>query len=312
MRKSLSLILSPLWALALSGCFTGVEYTPKITASDVKKEPVTVTAEDTFLRHTADAPLAQWQPGKRLRVTDSRISRAFLGADRAPGEELEGRDLTVAGWQAARSVTSDAVTDLYFTTPSGATVCYRVNASPEETAAKSSLAVPFTVQHSTIGAISDRMTGHTYYILTDTWRDDADSPRQGRKFVPVHIDSVSPGNSFFPVKVSFTAKDSIGGAGCVFLYPGAKGEAPRTFSHLFSFADPRLAHPEISDSVWASIIRGDVAEGMTRAECRLALGEPKEVNRAASNTYIHEVWLYDTGIYLLFEDGILKRHRFAK
>ena len=35
--------------LSMSGCFTGIESTPKITASDVKREKVAVTEEDRYL-----------------------------------------------------------------------------------------------------------------------------------------------------------------------------------------------------------------------------------------------------------------------
>lgn len=306
------LILSPLCALALSGCFTGVEYTPKITASDVKKEQIVVTAEDTFLRAEIDAPLAQWRPGKLFRVTDARIARALSGSPAAM-EGLEGRDLAFTGVAEGTSVTGTPVTDLHFTSPAGHDVSYRVAGSRADLEKKPTVTVPFTVQLSTVEAIGRKLDGNRYYILTDSWRDDSDNTLHGRKFIPVRVDSVRAGNSFFPVKVSFTAEaDSAAERGCVYLYPGVKGEAPRTFSHLFSFTDPHLRYPEITDATWQLIKTARVTDGMTREECRLALGDPKERDRGASNTYIREVWLYDNGIYLLFEDGVLKRHKFAK
>ncbi|QCD41540.1 hypothetical protein E7747_04035 [Duncaniella dubosii] len=61
--------------------------------------------------------------------------------------------------------------------------------------------------------------------------------------------------------------------------------------------------------MWDKIINGRVALDMTREECRLALGAPREVDRGADNSYIREVWLYENGIYLVFEDGILKLYR---
>ncbi|MDE6394843.1 MAG: hypothetical protein K2K77_05820, partial [Duncaniella sp.] len=60
---------------------------------------------------------------------------------------------------------------------------------------------------------------------------------------------------------------------------------------------------------WQLIIAGRITEGMTLEACRLALGSPKEIERGATNSVIREAWLYENGVYLLFEDGLLKRFR---
>ena len=95
----------------------------------------------------------------------------------------------------------------------------------------------------------------------------------------------------------------------MFLLPGILKGSPRTFPTLFSFDDPRKKYPDISPENWERIINGRVEAGMTREECRLALGSPKEVDRAANNSYLREIWLYENGIYLVFEDGLLKIYR---
>ena len=121
------------------------------------------------------------------------------------------------------------------------------------------------------------------------------------------VDSVAAGNSLFPVKVAFT--DPEGRSARIFIHAGAKGEAPRTFSRVFSFADPRIQYPHITPEHWQLIIDGRVTEGMTLEECRLSLGTPKEIERGATNSFYREAWLYENGVYLLFEDGLLKRFR---
>lgn len=292
--------------MMLQGCFfTGVESTPRITGRDVKREVAPPTAEDTYLAAVSDAPLSAWERGKQFKVTDPRISRIF-GAT-APDGSLEGQTITFDAATEAAGVTGGTVTDLTFQTPDGSRLVYRINKPLERLLADSVTEIPFTIQLSVIEQARKLMEGKEYYILTSSWRDDADTQVDGRKFVPVHIDSVRPGNALFPIKVAFTDRD--GRSARVFIHPGAKGAAPRTFSRAFSFTDPRLRYQHISPEHWQLIIAGRITEGMTLEACRLALGSPKEIERGATNSVIREAWLYENGVYLLFEDGLLKRFR---
>lgn len=293
--------------LPMAGCFfTGVESTPTITGRDVKREVQPATAEDTFLADVTDEPLSAWEPGKAFRVTDERIKRIF-GATAPTDEHLAGTDIRFLSAAETRGVTGDNVTDITFLSPRGFRLVYRVNRPLAELLQADAIEIPFTIQHSTIDAVGQRLDGQRYYILTSVWRDDDDAPLRGRKFIPVTIDSVAPGNAIFPVKVAFT--DSEGHSARVFIHPGAKGAAPRTFSRVFAFTDPARRYPHIAPDHWQMIIDGRVTEGMTTEECRLALGTPKEVDRGATNSFLREAWLYENGVYLLFEDGILKRYR---
>lgn len=289
----------------LTGCFTGVESTPKITGAEVKKERVTTSPEDNYLAGVADSPLSEWERGKRFVVTDDKIKLIF-GAT-APSESLAGKEIAFIGASESTGITGDNVTDLSFATPSGAVVEYRINQPLNELTKKPALSVPLTIQQSMVEQARERLYGQHLYILTRSWRDDNDNSVGGRQFVPVTIDSVSPGNSIYPIKVSFTDEHRMQGR--MFITPGEKRNSPRTFSTVFSFNDPRKKYPDISPENWDLIIRGRVGMGMTREECRLALGAPKEIDRAANNSYLREVWLYENGIYLVFEDGLLKFYR---
>ena len=295
--------------LPLTGCFfTGVESTPRITAKDVKREVPAPTPEDTFLGAVTDQPLSEWQQGKEFRISDSRISRIFGASAKA----LEGPDPTgsVIRWYSAEespSPTGSTVTDLIFLSPAGERLAYRINRPLGRLLSDSVTEVPFTIQLSTVAEAARLMEGKDFWTTTALWRDDDDVPVKGRKFVSVHIDSVSPGNQLFPLKIAFN--DTEGRSARLFIHPGAKGQAPRTFSQVFSFTDPRERYPHISPEHWQLIIDSQVTEGMTIEECRLALGTPKEVERGATNSFLREAWLYDNGVWLLFEDGILKRHR---
>lgn len=293
--------------LMLQSCFfTGVESTPRITGKDVKREVTPPTPEDTYLAAVTDAPFSEWAKGKEFMVTDPRISRIF-GAT-APNDPLTGRIIRFDSADETTGVTGSTVTDLTFRSPEGQPLVYRINRPLQRLLTDSVTEIPFTIQLSVVEDAARRLTGKKYYILTSSWRDDADTPVDGtRKFIPVTIDSVSPGNALFPLKVSFTTED--GRSARVFIHPGAKGNAPRTFSRVFSFTDPRLRYPHITPENWQLIIDGRVTDGMTLEECRLSLGTPKEIERGATNSYYREAWLYENGVYLLFEDGLLKRYR---
>lgn len=296
-------------SILATGCFfTGVESTPRITAGEVRREVPPAAPEDTFLTRVGDEPLRLWKPGKQFRITDARVSRIFGASARSlEGIDPTGENLIWQGTEESPSPLGETVTDLIFTTQRGQRLVYRINRPLSRLLADSVTEVPFTIQLSTVEAASHMLTGRDFWVTTSLWRDDEDSPVKGRKYVKVHIDSVSAGNSIFPLKISFT--DPTGRSARLFIHPGSKGRTPRTFSQVFSFTDPRQRYPHISPEHWQLIIDSRVEPGMTTEECRLALGSPKEVDRGANNSFLLEAWLYDNGTLLLFEDGVLKRRR---
>ena len=300
------LSLLPLTLLMQSCFFTGVESTPRITGKDVRREAAPVTPEDTYLAEVTDSPLSAWERGKEFMVTDPRISRIF-GAT-APSQPLTGKIIRYDSASETIGVTGSPVTDITFISPEGDRLVYRINRPLQRLISDSAVEIPFTIQMSVIARAAEMLTGKKYYILTSSWRDDTDNPVDGgRKFIPVTVDSVAAGNALFPVKVAFT--DPEGRSARIFIHPGAKGAAPRTFSRVFSFSDPRIQYSHITPEHWQLIIDGRVTEGMTLEECRLSLGTPKEIERGATNSFYREAWLYENGVYLLFEDGLLKRYR---
>lgn len=53
------------------------------------------------------------------------------------------------------------------------------------------------------------------------------------------------------------------------------------------------------------IAQGKVRIGMTSEMCRDAWGSPHDINRTTGAWGVHEQWVYSSGTYLYFEDGIL-------
>lgn len=310
--------------MSLQSCFTGVESTPKISLSDVRKQQAaTVTDEQRFLAGLAPTPPSQWRPGHRFRVDDAKIGLALTSAS-ASADSLPGRDLIFDSFSPAVSLTGTDATEIAFHAdlPGGrAEYFYRVSVDISELDTLESIQVPFTVDMDLVARVDSLMRGRRLYVRTPMWyRADGDrSAVAGLRHVPVVVDSVVAGDSNYPLGVVFTLVDAgqarllePSGAPCtrmVFMTVGKSRAATRNFELLFSFRDPREIYPGIKDDVWQLIVRSRVKEGMTREECRLALGAPATLRRIPTYGGMREQWQYSDGVYLYFDDGFLTRYR---
>lgn len=291
-----------LTSVAATSCFTGVETTPKITDSDVRRDVAPPAPEDSWLDDVVLPPLARWPRGLEFLVTDSRAARAFNNHSES-GVSMAGMTLRYVEARPAVDVTGSHVTDLVFADSLARPFVYRASA-PLDSLLPTAPAVPFTVPLAIVDSVKARMQGHTYYVMTSVWRDSRGQAVKARKFIPVEVLDVRPGTDAYPVMVVFADSAKVVGRVLMSVGPGAKRF--RCFGSLFSFTDPRLRHRDITPSVWANIVNGRVASGMTRDECRLALGSPVEIIRQPGYSYMREIWRYETGVYLTFEDGVLK------
>ncbi|MDY2917207.1 MAG: hypothetical protein SOT19_05630 [Muribaculaceae bacterium] len=312
LRKAHTLILAALAAVALQGCFTGVESTPVITDRDIRHREEIATPEKQFLADAAPQSPRHWQAGKRLWVTDNRISLLFTpGVDGAAArvpDSLAGTVLRFADVSDVPGLTEDPTVQLAFTDSSGNRLVYRPTMTRRAFNADSSLQIPFTVDMDMVGTVRNRLVGNTYYILTPRrFRADG-SEVKGLRYVTVRITDVTPGNANYPLRVTFTEEgvaDTLG----LYMTVGNSRIATRNFETLFSFTDPRKQYPSIEDDTWALIRQSRIREGMTPDECRLALGAPLEYLHLPSTAGMVERWSYGDGTYLFFEDGRLSRFR---
>ncbi len=289
-------------SLMLTGCFTGVESTPKITMRDVKRQKVEITPEQKFGQEFASQSFSDWQIGKLFYVTNDRISYVLSPVDVA--ERLSpGDTLRYIGSREVPSLTDRPDTDLMFMTSSTDTVTYRMNATEADLKERASIEIPFTIEMSIVDRARKAMKDHEYYIMTPVWYDRAGDSRVGRKFIKVKVIDVEAGNDNYPLCIRFS--DGIADDHRVFMSIGSGRRATRNFDTLFAFNDPRKNYPSITDEVWELITRSDVTTEMTRDECRLSLGAPREITRA----HYMERWGYDNGVYLIFDEGFLTRYR---
>ncbi len=289
--------------LALTSCFTGVESTPKITSKDVKKRNAVESAEMRYASGLNVEPPADWKPGKEFFVTDSRISYALTPVEKAVNV-APGEILTLLSVAAVPSMTDIDDTDFVFRSAAGDTLHYRVDAPEVEIFQRDRLDVPFTIERSLVEEAQRLLAGNDYWITTPVWFDAAGENITGRQLVKVHIDSVTPGNTVYPLTVHFTDGRDLHSR--VFMSAGTGPRSTRNFDTLFLLTDPREKNKDISPETWDYITRCAVRKDMTREECRLAVGSPSEV---IYGHYI-EQWNYDNGRYLIFDDDHLRSFRF--
>ena len=169
--------------------------------------------------------------------------------------------------------------------------------------------LPDLIQLSVLEKARELLSGKKLYIRTSIWYNDEGYEIEGRKYIPVTIIDVLPGNNILPIQFRFV--DDIGKEGRVFgtLFPDANIGQFISFDRLFTFDNPRDKYKIINNENWSRITSGKVSKGMTKEECRLSLGRPNEVKRIPTYEGLKEQWFYNTGSYLFFEDGILTHFR---
>ncbi|MCH5221980.1 MAG: hypothetical protein J1F05_06640 [Muribaculaceae bacterium] len=315
----IKIIIVALLPLVLGACFTGVESTPRIGLSDVRKQQASnATAEQLFLTDIKPLPPSQWQPGRELLVANNRISLIFTSSS-DNCDSLAGHRLFFDSFSTVPSLTGDDVVEATFRTDDGRTLYYRIPSMDKariDTIA--ALDIPFTVDLALVAEIDNAMRGRHLYVRTPSWYDfDTKYAVRGLRHVEVAIDSVVPGDENFPASVCFTVVDDAlrarvcpdGKNWMLYMSIGNSKAATRNFNTLFAFENPRKLYPEIKDDVWQLIIASRVREGMTRDECRLALGVPPNILRVPTYGGMREQWGYSDGVYLIFDDGFLSRFR---
>ena len=302
------LLLLVVVSLLYTSCFTGVESTQKITEKDVKRA---VERFDNNHEHSIRAyvdSLPSWREGKGFWVLDNQVRYLFTPSFDFDIDslDLEGEMLTYAGYEIRRHIDNTEVVDVLLRY--GSHVLRYATGKPIEDVSRSAFSIPFMVDDDMLKSVSQQLVGKTVYVKTPAWYDLAGNELSGcPHYVPVEILGVKPGNKLHPLRVEFRA-DNGNEALLWMKIPGTTG-AGRDFDSQFSMADVRKQYPHISSSTWSSIVACKVAEGMTKEECRLALGNPVSVQQLPDQSGLREYWYYDGGKTLFFVDGLLKEYR---
>lgn len=304
MRLTVSLLAITIIFL-LQGCFTGIESTPKITYDDVEQEKASIiTDEQKYLSQISNQPFSKWTNGKEFIVTDNKIS-IILKPERL-SRSLNGKIIKYVGYNIGSSVTGEKYTNIIFTNNNGDSLYYKTNATPEELMSRTTVDIPFTIQESLIEGVKAKLINNQYYIKTSIWLNTDSNIVEELKYVPVTISNVTCGNSIYPIKLFFT--NDTNETNWVYMTIGNEFQSTRNFENIFYLTNPRLNYTHISDDTWNMISQGKVKEGMTKEECRLALGTPSSNSQLPGTAGVIEIWTFNNGYRLYFEDGILKNY----
>ena len=295
--------------LALSGCFTGIENTGRITEKDVSRVKADrKSPEELFFDTVSPADFIHWRPGKLFYVNDDNIRLIFSPSSLydVGSLRLKGDTLKYVGYKFMRQIDnsedvvislSDSVNTYYYNT--GKTIDEVEEQRPE-------YIVPFLTDLDYVAKIREMLVGRTLYIKTSLWMDSGRNAIGGLHYVPVVITDVKPGDVVYPFFVEF---ECGGRKAAVYMSSQVSSIKNMTFDKLFSFSDLRKNYSQITDDNWERITRGDVAITMTKDECSLSLGAPRSIERVPTHGGLYERWSYDNGVYLIFENGILTSYR---
>ena len=149
----------------------------------------------------------------------------------------------------------------------------------------------------------------TLYIKTPNWCTLKGEDKRGRKLVPVIVQQVVAGNKIFPLALIFKTDNGEEAMVYTTMYTSQYMSQYSTFDKLFTFTNPREKYSQIEDEVWQLITCSQVEQGMTKNECQISLGLPDEVAQIPEYSGLRERWMYKTGTYLEFKDGILVKFR---
>lgn len=306
------IIASAIMLAGVAGCYSPTK-TAKIGSGEVKREGAATTSEEQKLIAGAEPqPFVDWREGKKWIITDDKIRLALRGD--LPQNSLEGDTLVFSGASESPSVTGEPVTDLSFRVMRGDSkvgeAAYRVEISPAVLASRTDApAIPFAVELSPVETLRNRLAGKRLYVLTSVWLDSADNYIKGRHYVPVTVKDVVAGTPQAPAKIVISPDYEPSQTAFIAITLSADGAGRRDFATAFSLTDPRKRYSDIYPDVWEKITRGEVADGMSREECRLALGSPVSVTKREYYGLSREIWNYGDGTYLQFDDGVLRMHR---
>lgn len=290
----------------LGGCHTGIENTRTITLTKSEKQILVPTAEEILVSRLSSVPLESWDSGKRFLISDDKGALVFDPSSDL-SEHMMGRIISFDGVSARR--TPGGVDEAVISFRDGDKLLYYSTGRPMKSAlaSVSSMDMPLLIDLDLVESAGKLLKGMQVWTVSSLWYDKFGERKKGRKFVPVSIINVSPGNMVFPLKLDIL--DERGEASVLYMNLKDAGIESRTFPKLFSLTDPKERYPQILPEVWELIQNGRLRTGMTKTECKLALGNPSDVNSGHDWNSTIEFWSYPNGTFLRFEDGLLVSFR---
>lgn len=309
-RKTFFLAGLLAFLLPLSSCFTGVESTKKINLSREDKKLSNPTPEERFMSQISAYPLKEWDTGKRFIVTDDKALLVIVpkeGLISSPPSYVKGKTLEFQGVESKMNVAGKLVVSLLF---SDGIYIYAYDTGKEFDDAMENIMsdqIPMLIDENMVTQARQILVGQKVWTRSPLWYDADGNRIDGKKFVEVEIVDVKPGDLVFPLWVEFLTDE--GSPAFAYMNFGSADNESRSFHNLFSFSDIKKHYPAIEPETWKYISTGNVKEGMTKEEVRLALGNPAETSSGHDYSQTLDIWRYENGKILWFEDGRLVKIR---
>lgn len=313
--KYLKIVFLSVVSLLVAACNTGIEGTGTIKMSRNDRRETMPTDEQCLAARLHSSPLDEWSVGKQFLIADNKAALVLelppVISLEAESPNLVGRSLVYKGVSRRPTPGGNPTLIIEFA-DSLSSYRYDTGKSPEiARATVTGLDLPMLIDLDLVAQADSLLAGRTLWTRSRLWYDANGDSFDGRKFVPVTVTRVMPGNMIFPFKVEFS--DTDGKSATMFMNVTASegiGAESRTFPMLFSLSDPKLKYPSITPEFWELICNGKVAYGMTKDECRLALGSPADTDSGNNWDYLIDIWSYRNGTYLQFRDGLLINYRY--
>ncbi len=294
--------------LAMS-CYTATESTPRIK---IDKDIIRHTSAEELVmdNNFVEQGCHSWITGKTFVSVDSRLS-PVLRPEESNGQndaDLLGKTFVYRGYREDNIYGNKAVVYLLFECEGRYYSYYTGKSMQEIETSNYQPLIPSLVDMDIVALARSLFVGKKLYIKTNRWYTLQGELMQGRQLVPVTVIAVEPGNNVLPLAIQYV--DERGVQAQVYITTKSSSQTQMfSFDRLFAYDNPRQQHPDITDEMWQAITEARLLQGMTKVECRLSIGTPSEVKKIPTYSGLKEQWLYNSGAYLFFSDGLLEEFR---
>lgn len=305
-RKCLTLLTSlVVCSLICQSCFTGIEGTKKITVSKEEKRLLTPTPEELLLSDVVGQNIKDWTSGKKFLISDQRAEYIITPMDAsAPVSTIVGDTIEYKETYTSKGFDGSDDIHIIFSSGNGLYDYSTRLGGLRQTDDIASDRLPMLIDLDMIDQANSILSGMTVYPLSINWIDNNSNLRHGCRYLRAEIIKVTPGNQINPMMVEFYIPEEKTTGYYLMNFDNRDSNA-KTFPSLFSLTDPRKQNSSISAENWDKICHAVTALGMTKRECRLALGLPDDVTSTRDYSSTIDVWRYADGTVLFFRDGLL-------
>lgn len=291
----------------LCSCFTGIESTKKIEMSRQDLKITAPSEEESFMSRITGTPLSEWKEGMEFVVADPKIGLILTSADQSAANLHAGDLLRFYGITPAPMPDGSEYGRIAWKDKGGS--IYYQNSGKKLRDALQNLTsdrLPMLIDRKMILRTDSLLMGKCLWNKSRIAYTPDGERISILRFSECIIDSVTPGEGFFPLKV-WTKRE--GKPIFFFMDFNSASAESRPLAKILSLENPKIKYPNIPDDHWSAIREGKVVVGMTKDECRLSLGNPSDVNAGRDYTSTIDIWQYPDGTFLRFTDGLLVSFR---